>query len=126
MCDTKVLLRSLAAGCLGALVCSGTAWAQQMSSPDLVLVQETKEVTLVPNDAQGISVTCPEGTKLLSGGGGSDAFAANHFAMGWSMPMPGQSAGPSQNDGWAVGIVNRSSEPRKGVISAFALCSKTK
>jgi hypothetical protein len=116
----QVLLPSVTAGFLGVLVCCCTSWAQQMSPPEPV--QNAKEVTLEPNSPEAVWVTCPEGTKLISGGGGSEVFSASYFSVVWSVPLTGQSEG----DGWSVGIVNRSDTPRKGVIFAYAMCSKVK
>ena len=119
MRDMQVLLSSLVAGFLGVLACSGTTSAQQMSAPEVV--QNAKEVSLKSNSPEAITVSCPDGTKVLGGGGGSDVFGAANFVVVWSMPITGQ-----QNDGWTVGIVNRSLTTKKGTIAAYALCSKVK
>jgi hypothetical protein len=90
-----------------------------MSAPQVV--QNAKEVSLKSSTPEAITVNCPEGTKVLGGGGGSDVFGATNFAVVWSMPITGQ-----QTDGWTVGIVNRALTTKKGTISAFALCGKVK
>ena len=94
-------------------------FGQQMSVPEVV--QNTKEVTLKSNTPEAIVVNCPEGTKVISGGGGSDVVGASYFAMAWTLPITGQ-----KDEGWSVGIVNRSLTSKKGAIFAFALCSKVK
>jgi len=118
MSDMKICL-ALAAGLLGSLACSETASAQQISAPDVV--QNTKEVTLKSNSPEAITVSCPDGSKVVGGGGGSDVFGATNFAVAWSAPITGQ-----QNDGWSVGIVNRALTAKKGSIFAYALCSRVK
>jgi len=123
MCDTQALLSYLVAGILGVLACSGTVSAQQMSSAELMLVQNGKEVSLKPSDPQVITVNCPEATRLVTGGGGSDVVSGAHFSLAWSSPMPGNQ---SANDGWSVGVVNHSLVSRKGHIFVYAVCSKTK
>jgi hypothetical protein len=122
MRNKQVLLRTLPAIVLGVLLCSSSPWAQQMSSPELVLVQNTKAVSLKPSDPQAITVSCPADTRLVSGGGGSDVASAAHFSLAWSMPNPGSQ---SENDGWSVGVVNRSLVSRKGHIFVYAMCVKT-
>ena len=119
MRHVHVLLSLFVAGFLAFLAYGGAASAQQMSAPEVV--QNTKEVTLKSNKPEAIAVNCPEGTKVISGGGGSDVFGASYFAMAWSMPITGQ-----KDEGWSVGMVNRSFTSKKGVIFAFALCSKVK
>jgi hypothetical protein len=114
----QVLLPSLTAGFLGLLVCCSTAWAQQMSPPEPV--QAAKEVTLEPNSPEPVYVYCPEGTKVVSGGGGAEVFSASYFSVVWSVPLIGQAEG----EGWSMGIVNRLDTPRKGSIFVYALCSK--
>ena len=116
MSDTRMLL---VAGFLGVAAHSGPTLAQEMSAPQVV--QNAKEVSLKSSTPEAITVNCPEGTKVLGGGGGSDVFGATNFAVVWSMPITGQ-----QTDGWTVGIVNRALTTKKGTISAFALCGKVK
>jgi hypothetical protein len=116
-------LNTLPAAYLGVLLCSGAAWGQQMLSPELVLVQNTKAVSLKPSDPQVITVSCPTDTRLVSGGGGSDVVSAAHFSLAWSNPNPGNQ---SENDGWSVGVVNHSLVSKKGHIFVYAMCSKTK
>jgi hypothetical protein len=118
MCSLRIFFSFLAAGVLGVLVCTDVASAQ-MSAPEVV--QNGKEVTLKSNSPEAITVECPEGTKVLGGGGGSDVFGATNFAVVWSAPITGQ-----QKDGWSVGIVNRSLTAKKGNIFAYALCGKVK
>ena len=119
MNDAQAALSYLAAGFLGVLVITNSASAQQMSAPEVV--QNAKEVSLKSNSPEAITVNCPEGTKVVGGGGGSEVFSATNFVMVWSMPITGQ-----QNNGWTVGIVNRSLTTKKGTIAAYALCIKVK
>ena len=118
MCSTRIFFSFLAAGVLGVLVCTGVASAQ-MSAPEVV--QNAKEVTLKSNTPEPITVNCPDGTKVFGGGGGTDVFGAANFTVVWSSPITGQ-----QNDGWSVGIVNRSLTAKKGTIFAYALCGRVK
>lgn len=119
MCGTQILSPSLVAGFLAVLLWSNTASAQQLSPPEVV--QLAKEVSLKSNSPEAIFVNCPEGTKVVGGGGGTDPFAGANFAMVWSSPITGQQA-----DGWSVGMVNRSLTTKKGHIFVYALCSKVK
>ena len=117
MSDKHARLVRIVVGLLAVLAYGSTSSAQQASAP--LAVQETKQVTLKSNSTDVVAVECPEGTKVMGGGGGSDIVGASHFAIAWSMPITGQA-----KDGWTVGIVNRALTSRKGVISAFALCGK--
>jgi hypothetical protein len=85
------------------------------------VVQNTKEVSLKSSSPEVITVNCPEGSKVVGGGGGSDIVGATNFAVAWTSPITGQ-----QTDGWSVGIVNRSLTTKKGAIFVYALCIKTK
>jgi hypothetical protein len=82
-----------------------------------------KDVQIKANDALAIVATCPAGSKIIGGGGGSDVFAATNFAMAWSIPVTGQASG---EEGWSVGIVNRSNATQKGLIAAYAICATVK
>src|SRR5262245_43937046 len=74
-------------------IISGAALAQD--NPNYQIVQNSKEATIKPGDFAAAQVTCPEGTTVLGGGGGTAIGAGEQLSMLWSMP-------DKQQNGWTV------------------------
>lgn len=91
---------------------SGNMTVYALCSPDIGPAKfKHKEVTLKPEKTGGATAKCPQGTKLVGGGGAFEGFIGDTY--------------PTKKDGspaWKSRVNNASSEPN--TISADAICLK--